>query len=110
MGSLFENRTMTRVVLFIVIALGFGFPSVMVYMNVFHGLDIWFVGFFTFLSLLGAFGLPAMILLIASDVIEGPPDNREIERFREAQIDLLKDLNEMVEYLADIENMLRVEE
>ena len=110
MNSIFENRTMTGVVVFIVIALGFGFPSVMVYMNVFHALDIWFVGFFTLLSLTGGIGLPTIILLISGDVIEGSPDDRKIERFREAQIDLLKDLDEMVEYLNDIESMLRVEE
>jgi len=110
MESFFENKTMTGFLAMAVIAFGFGFPSVLVYLNVFHGLDIWFVGFFTLLSLAAGFSLPAIVMENARPEKKMELDTREIERFREAQIDLLKDMDEMIDYLNDIENMLRVEE
>ena len=110
MTSIIENRSLLAYSIIVVIALGFGLPSVLVYLNVFHGLDIWFVGFFTLLSLAAGFSAPAIMMESAREGQSSGEPDKEIERFREAQIDLLKDLDTITDYLGEIRDRLRVEE
>ncbi len=110
MTSITENKSMLAFATIAIVALGFGLPSVLVYLNIFHGLDIWFVGFFTLLSLAGAISAPVILM---EAINEGQPKvetNKEIEQFRETQIGLLKDLDGIIDYLGEIRDRLRVEE
>ena len=110
MTSIIENRSMLAFSALTVIALGFGLPSVLIYLNVFHGLDIWFVGFFTLLSLAAGISAPLVMMDVTSEGETEVSTDKEIERFRETQIDLLKDLDGIVDYLGEIRDRLRVEE
>ncbi len=110
MTSITENRSVLVFSTIAVVALGFGLPSVLVYLNVFHGLDIWFVGFFTLLSLAGAVSAPAIMNEATSEEQPKVSTDKEVERFRETQIDLLKDLDGIIDYLGEIRDRLRVEE
>ena len=108
-NSVFENRSLLAFTIVVVILLGFGLPTVLVYLNVFHGLDIWFVGFFTLMSL--AAGAASLTVVIESSQPEKSSRRLrdEIQRFRESQIDILKDLDDLIEYLTRIRNQLSVE-
>lgn len=110
MTSITENRSMLAFSTISIVALGFGLPSVLVYLNVFHGLDIWFVGFFTLLSLAAGFSAPAIMMEATREGQPKVETDKEIERFRETQIGLLKDLDGIVDYLGEIRDRLRVEE
>ncbi|MHA1637764.1 MAG: hypothetical protein ACTSUO_00690 [Candidatus Thorarchaeota archaeon] len=110
MTSIIKNRSLLAFSTIAVIALGFGLPSVLIYLNVFHGLDIWFVGFFTLLSLAGGISAPAIMMEATQEGQPKVSTDKEIERFRETQIDLLKDLDEISDYLGEIRDRLRVEE
>ena len=110
MTSITENKSMLAFATIAVIALGFGLPSVFVYLNIFHGLDIWFVGFFTLISLAGAIAAPVILTEAIAEARPKVKTDKEIERFRETQIDLLKDLDGIIDYLGDIRDQLRVEE
>ncbi|MCK5240447.1 MAG: hypothetical protein KAR33_12900 [Candidatus Thorarchaeota archaeon] len=104
-----ENK-MIGLIALVMISMGFAFPGLLIYLNVFHALDIWFVGFFTLMSLGAAFGLPALLVENVQKDDNSEDRSREIERFRESQIDLLKDLDEMIPYLREIERLLKAEE
>ena len=82
MTSIIENRSLLAFSTIAVIALGFGLPSVLIYLNVFHGLDIWFVGFFTLLSLAGGISAPVIITEAANEAKPKVSTDKEIERFR----------------------------
>ena len=109
MKSIVESRSMLAFASLVVLALGFGLPAVLVYLNVFYGLDIWFVGFFTLMSLAAAAAILTVLMESTKPASPSRRSREEIGRFRETQIDLLKDLDNMIEYLGKIRDQLRVE-
>ncbi|MHA1907779.1 MAG: hypothetical protein ACW98Y_10835 [Candidatus Thorarchaeota archaeon] len=109
MANTLENKIIGLIAL-IIVSMGFVFPGFLIYLNVFHALDIWFVGFITFLSLVAAAGLSAVLMLFTIEPNGTDDQDRKIERFRESQIDLLRDLDEMIPYLHEIERLLKSEE
>jgi hypothetical protein len=90
--------------------MGFAFPSILLYLNIFHGLDIWFVGFFCLISLGAAFGIPGLMAEKAVEVKAIEKDDKDVERLRESHIELLRDLDEISEHLKDIDTILKGEE
>ncbi|MHA2426129.1 MAG: hypothetical protein ACXAEF_15180 [Candidatus Thorarchaeota archaeon] len=109
MTTKIENK-MIGLMALVIVSMGFALPGLMIYLNVFYALDIWFVGFFTLMSLAAAFGLPAILMELAEDKSGSIEQSSTVERFRESQIDLLRDLDDMIPYLHEIERLLKSEE
>jgi pilus assembly protein TadC len=110
MASVFDNRNTFVLSIVTVVFMGVAFPSVLLYLNIFYGLDIWFVGFFCLISIGAAFGIPAVL---AEKVVEAKTiekDDKDVERLRESIIELLRDLDEITKHLKDIDTILKGEE
>ncbi len=95
-----------------VIFMGFGFPAYLAYLAAVYNLNIWFVGIFTFLSLLGAAGIAVVYLGVSSEWIFG--DDDEIGDRHKNVVETLQALvermDELYESLKDIDDMLKMEE
>ena len=92
------------------IALGLGFPGLLVYLAAVYNLDLLFVGIMVFLSLLGAVAAPAVIGgLSYDDVSDDTYLRRQNAILRAALADALKEIDEMNENLEKLLNILKEE-
>ncbi len=92
--------------------MGFGFPAILVYLAAFYAFNIWFVGIFTFLSLLGAAVVTFIIFIFAdSDIWD---DNEDLEERHNELVRTMASLIQRLERvqvdLKEIDETLRMEE
>ena len=91
--------------------LGFGFPVYLAYLGAVYQFNIWYVGIFTFLSLLGGVTIPLALHAITESLAHPDEDYEEqLDDMVRAFRALLKRMDDVLIELREIDRMLSVEE
>jgi len=95
-----------------IILLGFAFPAILAYLGAVYQFNIWYVGIFTFLSLVGAVLIPITLYGITGVLIDDDQDRyrEQVDEMEEALASLLKRVDEIVNSLKEVDAILKTEE